>query len=142
VVKPGTAPVCDPSVAIGTGRQAWESLSDGDELTLVKGSTQGYFFTLSVQQRGVKPDGASICYRGTLLDDGTELGIQCWHVQFLTQLASMWYERLGLMATLYADHWNAPDELLGRDAKIEIYVGDATNCAATAEVIVRIVAPE
>jgi hypothetical protein len=142
VVKPRVPPVCDPALAIGTGREAFAPLVDGDTVDLVKGATQGYFFTLSLQQRGIDPSATGVCYRGILVPEGVELGLQCWKAQFITRLDGGWYERLGLMAQVHPDFWNHPEELQGSEAILEVYVGDSNDCSITGEIRIRFATTE
>ena len=48
-------PDLDPEMIIGTGEWMWEDVSDGDELTLSRGTQGGYHFWLSVRAVGVDP---------------------------------------------------------------------------------------
>jgi hypothetical protein len=137
-VKPRPAALCEPKLTIGTGRTSFVPLADGDSVDLMKGSGQAWFFSLALQARGLDPAHGAVCYRGTLLPEGRELGFQCWKVQFTTDLADGWHERLGLMANVYPDYWNAPAALDGHSVRLEVYAGDNTDCAITGEVTMRL----
>jgi hypothetical protein len=126
---------------VGTGLLEFQPLAPGDPVALQKGATQGWFVPLSLRARGIDPDDAAVCYRGTLLPTAEEIGVQCWNVQFVTPLENGWHERLGLMAQLHPDYWDAPEELLGQEVRLEVFLADDSPCSVASAITVRLAGP-
>jgi Ethanolamine utilization protein EutJ (predicted chaperonin) len=48
-------PVLDPALEIGTGTVAFEPISDGDTIYIVRGPQGGYHFDISLRAQGIDP---------------------------------------------------------------------------------------